>query len=270
MIYRYSLLLLFVLFSCTAFAQEDTANKPQEPILGYYHLGMNFDEYWSQTQKMKETTEVTDSSSLLSKYLISINGIAFDVDDVIYPATDIGASDYENYTKEALPFFFTGHNYFLENKLVSVTIKTPYLDTNDGFCYMFAPLHAQQDLPDNLCKYEVFNIQQHNQLINLTEKLVTYLSKKYGTPIKEYPLAKLQPLHKDEISRQLSVPWFRLCNSEAIFPKAEWQSGNMKILMGITKSATIFISFFDDQQLSHQNLDRIFAPADSSKPTAEW
>ena len=270
MIRRNSLLILSVLFSCTVFAQEDTGNKSQEPILGYYHLGMNFDEYWSQTQKKKEATEVTDSITMLSKYILSINGIGFDVDNIISPAADITASDNENYTKGTLPLFFTGHNYFLENKLVSITIKTPYSDANDGICYMFAPLRSLKNLSDNRCIYEVRNIGQHNQLVGLTEQLVTYLSKKYGTPVKEYPLVKLQPLHKGELSHQLSVPWFKTCNAETIFPKAEWQSGNMKILMGITQSATIFISFFDDQQLSHQNLNRIFAPAEQPKPTAEW
>ena len=76
MIRRYSLLILSVLFSYTVFAQEDTSNKPQEPILGYYHLGMNFDEYWSQTQKKKEATEVTDSITLQSKYILSLNSAA--------------------------------------------------------------------------------------------------------------------------------------------------------------------------------------------------
>lgn len=269
MIYRFCLFLLSVLFSCTAFAQEDTANKPQEPILGYYHLGMSFDEYCSQAQKMKEATEVTDSTTMMSKYLISISGIAFDVSNLGF-GVGIGILDYNNYTKDTLPLFFTGSDYMLEGKLVSVTVCTPYLDTHNGYSYMPVGLYEQEHLPDNQCRYDALNVQEHNQLISLTEKLVTYLSKKYGTPIKEYPLAKLQPLRKDEIFRQISAPWFILCESEAILPKAEWQSGNMKILMGITRSATIFISFFDDQQLSHQNLDRIFVPADSPKPAVEW
>ena len=270
MFYRYCLLILSVLFSCTAFAQENTVNKPQEPILGYYHLGMNFDEYWDQTQKMKEATEVTDSSSLLSKYLISINGITFDVADLISPAAGIGGTDYDNYTKETFPLFFTGQTYSLENNLVSVTIKTPYYDINDNLCYMPAGLYEQQHLPKNQCMFDVYNIELHNQLVSLTETLESYLSKKYGTPTKEYPIAKLQPLRKKELFRQLPVCWFNLCYSGAILPKAEWQTGNMKVIMGITNSATIFISFLDETLLSHQNLDRIFAPADQSRPIVQW
>ena len=95
---------------------------------------------------------------MLSKYILSINGIGFDVDNIISPAADITASDNENYTKGTLPLFFTGHNYFLENKLVSVTIKTPYSDTNDGVCYMFAPLRSLKNLSDNRCIYEVRNL----------------------------------------------------------------------------------------------------------------
>jgi len=270
MIRRYSLLILSVLFSYTVFAQEDTGNKPQEPILGYYHLGMNFDEYWSQTQKKKEATEVTDSITLQSKYILSINGIGFDVDNIISPAADITASDNENYTKGTLPLFFTGHNYFLENKLVSVTVNTPVHEMENGFCYMPAGLYEQQHLPKSQCMFDVYNIELHNQLVSLTETLESYLSKKYGTPTKKYPIAKLQPLRKKELFRQLPVCWFNLCRSGAILPKAEWQTGNMKVIMGITNFATIFISFLDETLLSHQNLDRIFAPVEQPKSTAEW
>ena len=118
--------------------------------------------------------------------------------------------------------------------------------------------------------FDVYNIELHNQLVSLTETLESYLSKKYGTPTKEYPIAKLQPLRKKELFRQLPVCWFNLCYSGAILPKAEWQTGNMKVIMGITNSATIFISFLDETLLSHQNLDRIFAPADQSRPIVEW
>lgn len=271
MIRRYCLLFLSVLFSYTMIAQNDSIKNQQEPILGYYHLGMDFDEYWSQSQKLKETTEIMDSTTLMTEYLISINGIAFDVNNFIPLAADITAFNNENYTKGTLPLFFTGHNYFLENKLVSVTIKTPYSDTNDGLCYMFNPLSSSKlNLSDNRCIYEVLNIEQHNQLVGLTEQLVTYLSKKYGTPVKEYPLVKLQPLHKGELSLQLSVPWFKTCNAETIFPKAEWVSSNMKIIMGISCDATIFISFIDESALSHQHLDRLFKPTNQPKPTIEW
>ncbi|WP_237581473.1 hypothetical protein [Prevotella ihumii] len=64
-------------------AQNDSIKNQQEPILGYYHLGMDFDEYWSQSQKLKETTEIMDSTTLMTEYLISINGIAFDVNKFI-------------------------------------------------------------------------------------------------------------------------------------------------------------------------------------------
>lgn len=269
MIRRYSLLILSVLFSYTVFAQEDTGNKPQEPILGYYHLGMNFDEYWSQTQKKKEATEVTDSITMQSKYILSIDGIAFNVDDIRSTSGDIGYLEYKNYTKGTSPLYFTDCDYFLENKLVSVTVKTPLPET-EGFCYMPSALYEQERLPKNQCLFDVHNVDQHNQLVSLTERLETYLSQKYGKPTKEYSIAKLQPLHQGELFRQFFAHWFSLCKSGAILPKAEWQSGNMKVIMGITNSATIFISFLDEVSLSHQNLDRIFAPVEQPKPTAEW
>lgn len=270
MIYRYHLLLLSVLFSCIIFAQENSINKLQEPILGYYHLGMNYDEYWNQAQKMQKDTEVADSGSSLSKYLISINNITFDVTDLVSPPAFIGVHDYENYTKETLPLFFTGGSYCLENKLVSVTIETPNNENTNFLCYMPAGLYEQKDLPKNRCLFDVYNVEYHNQLVSLSENLKIYLSKKYGPPSKEYPIATLQPLGKDELDRQLPVCWFSLCVSGAILPKAEWLSGNMKIIMGITNAATIFISFLDEMQLSHQNLDRIFAPAEQPKPKVEW
>lgn len=270
MFYRYCLLILSVLFSCTAFAQENTVNNPQEPILGYYHLGMNFDEYWGQVQKMKKATEVTDTITSMLKYLISINGITFDVAAAVSPPGGIGGDDYDNYTKETFPLFFTGNTYSLENKLVSVTVNTPVHEMENGFCYMPAGLYEQQHLPKNQCMFDVYNIELHNQLVSLTETLESYLSKKYGTPTKKYPIAKLQPLRKKELFRQLPVCWFNLCRSGAILPKAEWQTGNMKVIMGITNFATIFISFLDETLLSHQNLDRIFAPADQPRPKVEW
>lgn len=270
MFYRYCLLLLSVLFSCTAFAQENTVDKPQEPILGYYHLGMNFDEYWNQTQKMKEATEVTDTITSMSKYLISINGFAFNVDDISNTAGDIGYLEYKGYTKGTLPLYFTDSNYFLENKLVSVTVKTPVHEMDNGFCYMPAGLYEQEYLPKNQCMFDVYNVERHNQLISLTDELEGYLAQKYGKPTKEYTIAKLQPLDKGELFRQFSTHWFSLCKSGAVLPRAEWQSGKMKVIMGITNSATIFISFLDETLLSHQNLDRIFAPADQSRPTVEW
>lgn len=270
MFYRYCLLILSVLFSCTAFAQENTVNNPQEPILGYYHLGMNFDEYWGQVQKMKEATEVTDTITSMSKYLISINGLAFNVDETSSTAGDIGYLEYKDYTKGTLPLYFTDSNYFLENKLVSVTVKTPEPEMENGFCYMLTGLYEQEHLPKNRCMFDVYNIELHNQLVSLTETLESYLSKKYGTPTKEYPIAKLQPLDKGEPFRQFSAHWFSLCKSGAILPKAEWQTGNMKVIMGITNFATIFISFLDETLLSHQNLDRFFAPADQPRPKVEW
>lgn len=269
MIRRYSLLILSVLFSYTVFAQDDTANKPQEPILGYYHLGMNFEEYWSQTQKKKEATEISDSITMQSKYILSIDGIAFNVDDIKSTSGGIGYLEYKNYTKGTSPLYFTDCDYFLENKLVSVTVKTPLPET-EGFCYMPSALYEQERLPKNQCLFDVHNVDQHNQLVSLTERLETYLSQKYGKPTKEYSIAKLQPLHQGELFRQFSAHWFSLCKSGAILPKAEWQSGNMKVIMGITNSATIFISFLDEVSLSHQNLDRVFAPVEQPKSTAEW
>ena len=231
---------------------------------------MNFDEYWGQVQKMKEATEVTDTITSMSKYLISINGITFAVAAAVSPPGGIGGDDYDNYTKETLPLYFTDSNYFLENKLVSVTVNTPVHEMENVFCYMPAGLYEQQHLPKNRCMFDVYNIELHNQLVSLTETLESYLSKKYGTPTKEYPIAKLQPLDKGEPFRQFSAHWFSLCKSGAILPKAEWQTGNMKVIMGITYFATIFISFLDETLLSHQNLDRIFAPADQPRPKVEW
>lgn len=187
MIRRYSLLILSVLFSYTVFAQEDTGNKPQEPILGYYHLGMNFDEYWSQTQKKKEATEVTDSITMQSKYILSIDGIAFNVDDIRSTSGDIGYLEYKNYTKGTSPLYFTDCDYFLENKLVSVTVKTPLPET-EGFCYMPSALYEQERLPKNQCLFDVHNVDQHNQLVSLSERLETYLSQKYANQPRSIPL----------------------------------------------------------------------------------
>lgn len=83
--------------------------------MGYYHLGMNFDEYWSQTQKKKEATEVTDSITLQSKYILSINGIGFDVDNIISPAADITASD--NETTQRVRYHFSSQG-------ITISLKT--------------------------------------------------------------------------------------------------------------------------------------------------
>lgn len=270
MIRRYCLLFLSVLFSYTMIAQNDSIKNQQEPILGYYHLGMDFDEYWSQLQKLKETTEIMDSTTLMAKYLISINGIAFNVENMGSPASDIGLLDYEGYSQGTLPLYFTGENYFLDGKLVSVTVNTPLPYTDGGFCYMPASLSAQKNLPKNQHLFDVNKVELHNQLVTISEELLQYLSKKYGTPTKEYQIAKLESLRKNELYRTFTPHWFSLCRSGAILPKAEWVSGNMKIIMGISSSATIFISFIDESALSHQHLDRLFKPTNQSKPTIEW
>jgi len=56
----------------------------------------------------------------------------------------------------------------------------------------------------------------------------------------------------------------------AILPRAEWQQGNMKIVMGITSSGRIFISFLDEKALSHANLDEYFKQAEPTKAKVAW
>lgn len=270
MIRRYSLFLLLVLFSCATFAQENTADAHQEPILGYYHLGMDFDECWAANNKIKEATEIPDSTyGAQSQYLLSINGIAFNVDGIGI-GSDIDDMEYGNYTKGTTPLYFTGKSYCLNGKLVSITVQNPYPDMNGNFCYMPADLSLQKDLPKNQCRFDVNDIEMHNHLVTQTDTLMAHLSKKYGTPTKQYQIVKLVPLRKGEIYHSYAAHWYSLCKEGAVLPRAEWQSGNMKIVMGITNSATIFISFFDDMQLSHQNLDRLFKPAEQVKPAAKW
>ena len=270
MIRRYNLLLLSVLLSCMMFAQDNTANKP---ILGYYHLGMTYDEHYAQGCKLEKASQ-TDTVNVSSDHLIAINGISFNAECTFTPNNiDIDELAYKTYIKDITSLYFTGHNYYLDGKLVSMTICTPPHEFEDAaLCYMqIQPnLYKTLKLPENKIFFSIGNIDLHNQLVKLVDDLTLYLSKKYGIPAKEYSIKKQSPLQKEEYSRVLPNQWFDTNHDGCVLPRAEWQSGNMKIVMGITNTATIFISFFDDTQLSHQNLDRLFKPAEQVKPAAEW
>ena len=83
---------------------------------------MTGEEFLSQMYKMQSETELQDSISFQTQYLIDVNGINFDMDGG--PAStclDISATTYTLYKSDATPLFFAGGTYFLDGKLVSFT-----------------------------------------------------------------------------------------------------------------------------------------------------
>jgi hypothetical protein len=117
--------LLFVasfLFSLPILSQKTDSISHTNPTLGYYRLGMTGEEFLSQMYKMQSETELQDSISFQTQYLIDVNGINFDMDGG--PAStclDISATTYTLYKSDATPLFFAGGTYFLDGKLVSFT-----------------------------------------------------------------------------------------------------------------------------------------------------
>lgn len=267
-------LAISLLTSLSGYSQDAIPDSADNPILGYYHLGMTLEEAISQDDKIRKNTEVPNfSGSVLSQYLMEINGINFDVDRAGTGA-EIDHMGYENYGKETLPLYFTGGAYYLDGKLVSLTIKSAKTanDLDETFlCYMPASLYSQKNLPSNRCLFDVQKPEQHNKITNQADGLTSYLSKKYGTPLKENKIPLLLPLQKDDVAiDNFKVQWYSLCQGNAVLPRAEWHQGNMTIIMGISSDATLFISFLDEQALSHSNLDKYFKPAEPPKANATW
>lgn len=264
------LLTASMLCSLSVFSQESSVNSSNS-ILGYYHLGMTAEETALQGYKVKEATEVSDSTETLSQYLMDINGLSFDV-STAHTGYGIDYSAHEKYTAGTLPLFFTGRTYFLDDKLVSMTVCSKKSEDNEEFmCYIPAGLNSQKDLPSNRCLFDVQKPAFHNQLVGKADSMVAYLSKKYGSPSKEYNIPNVAPLKKDDVAMDnFKTLWYSLCEDAAILPRAEWQQDGMTILMGISSNATLFISFYDKETLSHANLDQYFKPAEPTKAKVAW
>lgn len=268
---KHLLLAASMLFSLSIFSQELSFSSSDNPILGYYHLGMTAEETASQGYKIREATEVSDSMETLSQYLLDINSVPFDV-STAHTGYGIDYSGYEKYITGTLPLFFTGRTYFLDDKLVSMTIHSKISEDNEEFmCYMPASLNSQKSVPSNRCLFDVQKPAFHNLLVEKADGMVAYLSKKYGSPSKEYNISDAAPLKDDDVAMDnFKVQWYSLCEDAAILPLAEWQQGNMTILMGISSNATLFISFYDKEALSHANLDRYFKPSELTKAKVAW
>lgn len=265
------LLAASMLCSLSVFSQEPSVNSSDNPILGYYHLGMTAEETASQAYKVKEATEVSDPTETMSQYLMDINGVSFDV-STAHVGYGIDYSDYEKYTSAYLPLFFTGRTYFLDNKLVSMTIYSKISEDNEEFmCYMPAGLNSQKAIPSNRSLFDVQKPEFHNQLVGKADSMVAYLSKKYGTPSKEYNIPHVNPLEEAAVAMDnFKMQWYSLCEDAAILPRAEWEQRGMTILMGISSNATLFISFYDQGALSHAKLDQYFKPANPTKAKVTW
>lgn len=264
------LLAASMLCSLSVFSQESSVNSSNS-ILGYYHLGMTAEETALQGYKVKEATEVSDSTETLSQYLMNINGVSFDV-STAHVGYGIDYSDYEKYTSEYLPLFFTGRTYFLDGKLVSMTIHSKISENNEEFmCYMPAGLNSQKAIPSNRSLFDVQKPEFHNQLVGKADSMVAYLSKKYGAPLKGYNIPNVDPLKEGKVAMDnFKMQWYSLCEDAAILPRAEWEQRGMTILMGISSNATLFISFYDKETLSHANLDQYFKPAEPTKAKVAW
>lgn len=254
------------------YSQDAATDSTDNPILGYYHLGMSLEDAISQDDKIRKNTEVPDFSGSV-QYLMEINGINFDVDGAGFGA-EIDYMGYKNYGEGTQPLYFTGGAYYLGGKLVSLTIKSAKTanELEETFlCYMPASLYSQKNLPSNRRLFDVQKPEQHNKIVSQADGLTAYLSKKYGTPLKESKIPLLSPLQKDDVAiDNFKVQWYSLCQSNAVLPRAEWHQGKMTIIMGISSDATLFISFLDEQALSHSNLDRYFKPAEPTKANATW
>lgn len=267
--------LLFVvsfLFSLPVLSQETGSISHTNPILGYYRLGMTGEEFLSQMYKMQSETELQDSSSFQTQYLIDVNGINFDMEGGNASiCSDINATTYALYETDATPLFFIGGTYFLDGKLVSFTANALSLAGWDAaLCYMRVESPLQESPHSTKAMYDIHNVELHNRLVKQSNDLTAYLSKKYGAPTKEAKLNLLPPLKEDEYVRTFGEWWYLACDVGAILPRAEWQQGNMKVVMGITSSGRIFISFLDEKALSHANLDEYFKQAEPTKAKVAW
>ena len=257
--------LLFVasfLFSLPVLSQKTDSISHTNPILGYYRLGMTGEEFLSQMYKMQSETELQDSSSFQTQYLIDVNGINFDMEGGNASiCSDINATTYALYETDATPLFFIGGTYFLDGKLVSFTANALSLAGWDAaLCYMRVESPLQESPHSTKAMYDIHNVELHNRLVKQSNDLTAYLSKKYGAPTKEAKLNLLPPLKEDEYVRTFGEWWYLACDVGAILPRAEWQQGNMKVVMGITSSGRIFISFLDEN----------FKQAEPTKAKVAW
>ena len=267
--------LLFVasfLFSLPVLSQKTDSISHTNPILGYYRLGMTGEEFLSQMYKMQSETELQDSISFQTQYLIDVNGINFDMEGG--PAStclDISATTYALYKSDATPLFFAGGTYFLDGKLVSFTATALSLAGWDAaLCYMRVESSLQESPYPTKAMYDIHNVEHHNSLVKQSNDLTAYLSQKYGAPTKEAKLNLLPPLKEDEYVRTFGEWWYLVCDVGAILPRAEWKQGNMKIVTGITSSGRTFISFLDEKALSHANLDEYFKEGQTTKAKVAW
>lgn len=267
--------LLFVvsfLFSLPVLSQKTDSISHTNPILGYYRLGMTGEEFLSQMYKMQSETELQDSSSFQTQYLIDVNGINFDMEGGNASiCSDINATTYALYETDATPLFFIGGTYFLDGKLVSFTANALSLAGWDAaLCYMRVESPLQESPHSTKAMYDIHNVELHNRLVKQLNDLTAYLSQKYGAPTKEAKLNLLPPLKEDEYVRTFGEWWYLACDVGAILPRAEWKQGNMKIVTGITSSGRTFISFLDEKALSHANLDEYFKQAEPTKAKVAW
>ena len=255
------LFIVFSLFIALSVHSQETDTIPsQYPILGYYRLGMTYEGHYNQASKMKEECAMTDSIGI-ARHLILINGVKFDMDCTdVSSCHDIGTMDFEQYSSNTSPIFFTGDSYFLDGKLVSITIKS--LPSKESMmCYMPNFL-SSMDLPKNRAVFDISNTALHNKLINQANKLVIYLSGKYGKPIEEYEIKAL--------SQKYNAQWISLCSSGAFLPRAKWLSNGMEIVMGISSNGTISISFLDEKELSYSYLENYFKPIENEQKITTW
>ena len=103
------LFIVFSLFIALSVHSQETDTIPsQYPILGYYRLGMTYEGHYNQASKMKEECAMTDSIGI-ARHLILINGVKFDMDCTdVSSWHDIGTMDFEQYSSNTSPIFFTG------------------------------------------------------------------------------------------------------------------------------------------------------------------
>ena len=262
------LLIVFSLFiALSVYSQETETIPSQYPILGYYRLGMTYEEHYNQASNIKEKCSMTDSIGI-ARHLILINGIKFDMDCTdVSSCHDIRAMDFEQYSSNTSPIFFTGDSYFLDGKLVSITIKS--LPSEESMkCYMPNFL-SSMDLPKNRAVFDISNTALHNKLINQANKLVIYLSGKYGKPIEEYEIKALSQ-KQNNMSQKYNAQWISLCSSGAFLPRAKWLSNGMEIVMGISSNGSISISFLDEKELSYSYLENYFKPIENEQKITTW
>ena len=262
------LFIVFSLFIALSVHSQETDTIPsQYPILGYYRLGMTYDGHYNQASKMKEECSMKDSIGIV-RHLILINGIKFDMDCTdVSSCHDIGTMDFEQYSSNTSPIFFTGDSYFLDGKLVSITIKS--LPSEESMmCYMPNFL-SSMDLPKNRAVFNISNAALHNKLINQANKLVIYLSGKYGKPIEEYEIKALSQ-KQNNTSQKYNTQWYSLCNSDASLPRAKWQSNGMEIVLGISSNSTVSISFLNEKALSYSNLEKYFKSTEREQKITTW